>query len=67
MPLYVAAQLKAVERLFPKLQAPSLPVWLVVHREIKGNPLIRAVYDGLAKLVPLHGRATGGARAELRE
>jgi DNA-binding transcriptional LysR family regulator len=26
---------------------PHLPVWLVVHNEIRGNPAIRAVYDFL--------------------
>ena len=52
MPLFVARQLKSVERLLPDLAAPELPVWLVVHREIKGNPLIRTVYDELAEAVP---------------
>ena len=52
MPLFVAQQLKSVERLLPNLPAPALPVWLVVHREIKGNPLIRTVYDMLADAVP---------------
>jgi hypothetical protein len=28
-------------------------MWLVVHREIKGNPLIRTVYDMLAEQVPM--------------
>ena len=52
MPLFVAHQLKSVERVLPRLPAPALPMWLVVHREIKGNPLIRTVYDLLAEAVP---------------
>ncbi len=62
MPLFVAQQLKSVERLLPGLSAPALPVWLVVHREIKGNPLIRAVYDVLAAAVP---RLLEGGRGSL--
>jgi DNA-binding transcriptional LysR family regulator len=31
------------------LQIPPLPVWLTVHREIRGSPLIRAAYDFLAQ------------------
>lgn len=38
--------------LLPKLRIPSLPVWLVVHREIQGNARIRAVYDFLASELP---------------
>jgi DNA-binding transcriptional LysR family regulator len=62
MPLFVARQLTAVERVLPSLSAPALPVWLVVHREIKGNPLIRTVYDDMANAVPrmLEG-SRGGA------
>jgi DNA-binding transcriptional LysR family regulator len=62
MPTFVAQQLKAVERVLPRLSAPALPVWLVVHREIKGNPLIRTVYDELADAVP---RLLEGGRARV--
>ena len=64
MPLFVARQLKSVERVLPSLSAPSLPVWLAVHREIQGNPLIRTVYDLLAETVPRLldvGRAGSGS------
>lgn len=30
---------------------PRLPVWLVVHREIRANPRIRTVFDALARLL----------------
>jgi DNA-binding transcriptional LysR family regulator len=35
------------------LRIPPLPMWLAVHREIRSNPLIRSVYDFLAKALPL--------------
>lgn len=44
---YVAQSDPDVVRLFPQLPIPPLPVWLVVHREVKGNARIRAVYDFL--------------------
>lgn len=34
--------------LMPKAKIPPLPMWLVVHREIRSSPHIRAVYDFLA-------------------
>lgn len=38
--------------LLPTLRIPPLPIWLTVHREIRTNPRIRAVYDFLATAVP---------------
>ncbi len=37
--------------LLPELVTPKLPVWLVVHREIRGNPVVRRVFDFLAERV----------------
>ena len=34
------------------LRVPPLPMWLAVHREIRSNPRIRAVYDFLAQHLP---------------
>jgi DNA-binding transcriptional LysR family regulator len=34
------------------LRIPPLPMWLAVHREIRTNPRIRAVYDFLAEALP---------------
>ena len=34
------------------LKVPVLPMWLAVHREIRTNPRIRAVYDFLAQRLP---------------
>ena len=41
----------AVVALLPSLKIPALPLWLVVHREIRTSPRIRAVYDYLAAAV----------------
>jgi DNA-binding transcriptional LysR family regulator len=43
---------KVVPVLPQKLQIPPLPMWLAVHREIRTNPRIRAVYDYLAEGLP---------------
>ena len=43
----------AVQALRPgQLNIPPLPMWLAVHREIRSNPRIRAVYDFLARHLP---------------
>ena len=34
------------------LKIPALPMWLAVHREIRTNPRIRAVFDFLAEALP---------------
>ncbi len=41
-----------VRRVLPGLPIPALPCWLAVHREIRGSPLVRRVYDFLAEAVP---------------
>ena len=43
---------QGVEALLPMLNIPPLPCWLAVHREIRGNPLVRRVYDWLAEAIP---------------
>jgi DNA-binding transcriptional LysR family regulator len=42
---FVAATDPDVRRVLPDLPVPPLPIWLAVHREIRGNTAIRAVYD----------------------
>lgn len=51
IPKYVADTLN-VEAVLPRLLTVTIPIWLVAHREIKGNPLIRMVYDYIAETVP---------------
>ena len=49
---YQVALWPDVVALLPALKVPSLPCWLVVHREIRGNPVVRRVYDALAQALP---------------
>jgi DNA-binding transcriptional LysR family regulator len=41
-----------VVALLPTMKIPPLPIWLTVHREIRTNQRIRAVYDFLATALP---------------
>jgi len=50
--LYNTAHWPGVQRLLPMLQIPPLPCWLAVHREIRGNKVVRRVYDFLAEAIP---------------
>lgn len=52
LPDYQARGDAGLVRLLPGLRIASWPVWLTVHREIRGSPRIRAVYDLLAQAVP---------------
>lgn len=38
-----------VERLLPNSGAPSFPVWLTVHQEVRSNARLRQVFDFLAE------------------
>lgn len=50
---YMARSEPEVVRVLPGLlKIPPLPMWLAVHREIRGNRRIRAVYDFLAQALP---------------
>lgn len=44
--------LPGVQALLPQLAIPPLPCWLAVHREIRGNRLVRRVFDFLAEAIP---------------
>jgi len=41
----------SIVTVLPILKIPPLPVWLTVHREIRTNKRIRAVYDFLAHAI----------------
>ena len=49
---YIARTDPLVSSITPPARIAPLPVWLVVHREIRGNRRIRAVYDFLADALP---------------
>ncbi len=49
---YNVAQWPGVRTVLPMLKIPPLPCWLAVHREIRGNPVVRSVYDFLAEALP---------------
>jgi DNA-binding transcriptional LysR family regulator len=49
---YNLAQWPGVRPLLPMLKIPPLPCWLAVHREIRGSPVVRRVYDHLAAALP---------------
>jgi DNA-binding transcriptional LysR family regulator len=49
---YCLAQWPGVLPLLPQLTTPALPCWLAVHREIRGNAVVRRVFDFLAATVP---------------
>jgi DNA-binding transcriptional LysR family regulator len=46
---YNLAHWPGVKQVLPALRIPPLPCWLVVHREIRGNAIVRRVYDHLAE------------------
>jgi DNA-binding transcriptional LysR family regulator len=49
---YNVAQWPGVQTVLPMLKIPPLPCWLAVHREIRGSPVVRRVYDYLAAALP---------------
>jgi DNA-binding transcriptional LysR family regulator len=49
---YLARSNPQVTPLLTTFKIPPLPVWLAVHREIRTNPRIRAVYDFLGAALP---------------
>jgi DNA-binding transcriptional LysR family regulator len=49
---YNLAHWPGVRPLLPNLKVPPLPCWLAVHREIRGSPVVRRVFDYLAAALP---------------
>lgn len=45
----LAETVPELERLLPDLPLPSLPVWLVMHEEVRANARIRRVADALSE------------------
>ena len=44
----VAALSPQVVRVLPKLPIPPLPLWITAHRELRGTPRLKVVFDALA-------------------
>ncbi len=49
---YLVDSTPGLVAVLPELPTPRLPAWLVVHREIRGNPAVRRVFDFLADTLP---------------
>ena len=49
---YWAALWPDLQRVLPELPIPPLPCWLAVHRELRGNGVVKRVYDFLAEAIP---------------
>ena len=49
---FQAAAWPGMRRVLPQLRIASLPCWLAVHREIRGDAVVRRVYDFLAAALP---------------
>ena len=49
---YLLPNWPGVVPVLPQLPLPTLPCWLAVHREIRGNRIVRRVYDFLAEAIP---------------
>ena len=49
---YWAALWPGLRRVLPELPIPALPCWLTVHRELRGNGVVKRVYDFLAEAIP---------------
>jgi len=54
---YMLRHWPGVVTVLPMLRIPPMPCWLAVHREIRGNRLVRRVYDFLAEAIPGELRA----------
>lgn len=52
MARYLVDSTPGLVALLPELPTPRLPAWLVVHREIRGSPAVRRVFDFLAEALP---------------
>ena len=45
----VAASTPGIVRVLKEVAIPPLPTWLAVHRELRGTPRLRVVFDALAQ------------------
>jgi DNA-binding transcriptional LysR family regulator len=52
IPKAVARNIPDLVEILPMLRTATLPIWLVVHREIQDNPIIRFAFDHFATELP---------------
>jgi len=50
----VAALSPQVVRVLPKVPIPPLPLWITAHRELRGTPRLKVVFDALADALKAH-------------
>ena len=55
---YWAAMWPQLQPVLPDLLIPPLPCWLTVHRELRGNGVVKRVYDFLAEAIPARLQST---------
>lgn len=55
----IASRFRGVVELFPDLESPRFPVWLVTHRELRTSRRIRLVYDILRQALARARRSAG--------
>lgn len=48
---YLLGEGSGLTRILPALPLPKLPLWLITHREISSNPLIKATFEHLSSEV----------------
>jgi DNA-binding transcriptional LysR family regulator len=63
---YWAALWPGLQRVLPDLAIPPLPCWLAVHRELRGNGVVKRVYDFLARAIPERLAAAAAAPPKAR-
>lgn len=63
---YNVARWPGVQTLLPMLAIPPMPCWLAVHREIRGNRIVRRVYDFLVEAIPRELAAADAAVSRSR-
>ena len=51
----IAARQRDLVRLLPQAFAPELPVWIVMHEDLRSTPRCRAVFDALAEALGREG------------
>ena len=60
---YWAALWPGLQQVLPDLPIAPLPCWLAVHRELRGNGVVKRVYDFLAAAIPARLQALESAPA----